>query len=244
MHFPTLPQHPTGSAVATTLPQHPTSNVVVPTLPQHPIHSVVATTLHQHQTNSVFASTLPQHLTDRVIAPTLSQHPSYGVTQSNLYQPVSYSPGSYASGTQIFQPVPVQASLNPQAAFQSGQYPRCGETNVQVKKMSLPSFNGLRKDWPEFKAVWKSVPEAVYTNKTALAHELKRSVKGEANKRIRSVYISKPEAYDVLWKRLENYYEDVGASVQAALEDLHKLKAVSEDDYKGVVELIDEIESA
>ena len=47
-----------------------------------------------------------------------------------------------------------------------------------------------------------------------------------------------------MWKRLENYYEDGGASVQAALEDLHKLKAVSEDDYKGLVKLIDEIESA
>ena len=163
------------------------------------------------------------------------------MTQSNPYQPVSCNPGSYASGIQILQPVPVQASsLNPQAAFKSGQHPRCSETNVQVKKMSLPTFN----DWPEFKAVWKSVAEAVYANKTALAHELKRSVKGEANKRIRSVYITKPEAYDVMWRRLENYYEDVEASVQAALEDLHKLKAVSEDDYKGLVELIDEIESA
>ena len=190
---PTLPQHPTHSVVATTLPQHPTSNVVVPTLPQHPTSSVVSPTLPQHPTHNVIASTLPQHPTHCVFAPTLSQRPSYGVTQSNPYQPVSYNPGSYASGTQIFQPVPVQASsLNPQAAFQSGQHPRCGETNVQVKKMSLPTFNGLRKDWPEFKAVWKSVAEAVYTNKTALAHELKRSVKGEANKRIRSVYITKP----------------------------------------------------
>ena len=211
VHFPTLPQHPTSSVVATTIPQHPTSCVVAPTLPQHPTHSVVAPTLPQHPTSSVIASTLPQHpthsvfapnlpqhLTDRVIAPTLSQHPSYGVTQSNPYQPVSYNPGSYASCTQIFQPVPVQASsLNPQAAFQSGQHPRCGETNLQVKKMSLPAFNGLRKDWPEFEAVWKSVAEAVYTNKTALAHELKRSVKGESNKRIRSVYITKPGAYDV-----------------------------------------------
>ena len=47
-----------------------------------------------------------------------------------------------------------------------------------------------------------------------------------------------------MWKRFENYYEDVGASVQATLDDLHKLKAVSEDDCKGLVELIDEIESA
>ena len=104
------------------------------------------------------------------------------------------------------------SSLYPQAAFQSGQHPRCMEINLEVKKMSLPTFNGLRKDWPEF--VWKSVAEAVYTIKTALAHELKRSVKGEANIRIRSVYITEPEAYDAMWKSLENYYKDVEASVQ------------------------------
>jgi hypothetical protein len=118
------------------------------------------------------------------------------------------------------------------------------DSNVQIKKMSLPTFSGQRKDWPEFKAVWKSMAETVYTNKTALAHELKRSVKGEASKRIRSIYVTKPEAYEVMWKRLENHYEDVGASVQAALEDLHKLKPVADEDHKGLVELIDETESA
>ena len=87
----TLPQHPTNSVLATTLLQHPTSNVIVPTLPQHPTSNVIASTLPQHPTNSAFAPTLPQHLTDRVITATLSQHPSYGVTQSNPYQPVSYN---------------------------------------------------------------------------------------------------------------------------------------------------------
>ena len=110
--------------------------------------------------------------------------------------------------------------------------------------MELPTFNGCRRDWPEFKTVWKSVAESSYHNKTALAHELKRSVRREASKRIRSVYITKPEAYDVMWSKLESYYEDVGASVQAALEDLHKLKPVKEDDFRGLVELIDEVESA
>ena len=47
-----------------------------------------------------------------------------------------------------------------------------------------------------------------------------------------------------MWQKLESYYEDVGASVQAALEDLHKLKEVSDDDYKGLVEMVDEVESA
>ena len=72
-----------------------------------------------------------------------------------------------------------------------------------------------------------SVAETAYQNKTALAHELKRSVKGEASRRIRSVYVTKPEAYDVMWQKLESFYEDVGASVQAALEDLHKIRKLT-----------------
>jgi hypothetical protein len=47
-----------------------------------------------------------------------------------------------------------------------------------------------------------------------------------------------------MWRKLESYYEDVGASVQAALEDLHKLKEVPGDDYQGLVEVVDEVESA
>ena len=56
--------------------------------------------------------------------------------------------------------------------------------------------------------------------------------------------MTKPEAYDLMWRKLESHYEDVGPSVQAALEDLHKLKAVKEEDYKGLVELINETEVA
>ena len=75
--------------------------------------------------------------------------------------------------------------------------------NINLKKTPLPTFSGHRRDWPEFKAVWKQLAESVYTNKTALAHELKRSVKGEAIQRIRSVYITRPEAYDEMWRKLE-----------------------------------------
>ena len=85
-------------------------------------------------------------------------------------------------------------------------------------------------DWPEFKAIWKSVEETTHFNNIALAHELKRSVKVEASVGIRLVYVTKPEAYSVMWQKLDSYYEDVGASVQAALEYLHKLKEVSDDD--------------
>ncbi|KAL9987900.1 hypothetical protein ACROYT_G002280 [Oculina patagonica] len=115
---------------------------------------------------------------------------------------------------------------------------------VHLKKMSLPTFSGQRKDWPEFKAVWKQLAEGAIKNRTALAHELKRSVKGEASQRIKSVYVTKPEAYDAMWKKLEVYYDDTSATIQAALEDLHKLKPVSETDYRGLVEFVDVVESS
>ena len=86
--------------------------------------------------------------------------------------------------------------------------------------------------------------EGAIKNRTALAHELKRSVKGEASQRIKSVYVTKPEAYDTMWKKLEDYYDDTSATVQAALEDLHKLKPVSETDYRGLVEFVDVVESS
>ena len=78
----------------------------------------------------------------------------------------------------------------------------------------------------------------------ALAHELKRSVKGEASQRIKSVYVTKPEAYDAMWKTLEDFHDDASATVQAALEDLYKLKPVSEPDRRGLVEFVDVVESS
>ena len=32
-------------------------------------------------------------------------------------------------------------------------------TGVHFKKMTLPIFSGQRKDWPEFKTVWKQLAE-------------------------------------------------------------------------------------
>ena len=43
---------------------------------------------------------------------------------------------------------------------------------------------------------------------------------------------------------MEDYYNDTSATVQAALEDLHRLKPVSETDYRGLVEFVDVVESS
>lgn len=114
--------------------------------------------------------------------------------------------------------------------------------DIHIQKVKLPEFSGLRKDWPEFKATWRELAERALTCKTALAVELKRSLKGAAKEKVKNVYVTKPDAYDVIWKRLSDYYDDVGAGVSSALDCLKRLKPVKEDDYKGLVQLVDEVE--
>jgi hypothetical protein len=45
----------------------------------------------------------------------------------------------------------------------------------------------------------------------------------------------------LMWGKLECHYGDTTASVQAALENLQRLKPVKEEDYKALVELVDEV---
>ena len=106
----------------------------------------------------------------------------------------------------------------------------------------MPEFSGLRKDWAEFKTVWRKLAECTFSNRAALAYELKKSLKGAAKDKVKNVYITRPDAYELMWQRLSEFYDDCSASVQSALEDLHRLKAVQENDFKGIVNLVDEVE--
>ncbi len=64
----------------------------------------------------------------------------------------------------------------------------------------------------------------------------------EEKPKIKSVYITNLKHMTSCGKKLEDYYEDTSASAQAALEDLKKLKPVQEEDYKSLVELVDDVE--
>ena len=172
-------------------------------------------------------------------------------TWPSYMQPHVAPPINYGASTQYTHMNPAapeftmpsgEQQMTPQL-IQTGRSPSGSHRDIRLKKIVLPTFSGLRKDWPEFKAVWKQLAENAYRDKTDLAHELKRSVRGEASQRIKSVDVTKPEAYDIMWNRLETHY-DASASVQAALNDLQKLKPVKEQDYKGLVHLVDEVESA
>ena len=206
------------------------------------------------------SSVLPQQSVSYAIPAQSNGSQANGLTGID---PISSASFSIPSAQQYWLPQPfIQQSAGGQfypgqlmnvSSYQPGSHGMPAQSSgassvdtpgVHLKKMSLPTFSGQRKDWPEFKTVWKQLAEGAIKNKTALAHELKRSVKGEASQRIKSVYVTKPEAYDTMWKKLKDYYDDTSATVQAALEDLNRLKPVSETDYRGLVEFVDVVESS
>ena len=96
-------------------------------------------------------------------------------------------------------PVPTTQPPLPSSIHSVNILPSNQDTAVRLKRMSLPTFSGLRKDWPEFRAVWRSMAESA--NYNDVAHELKSSVRGVAKNRIKSVYVTKPEAYRIMWKQ-------------------------------------------
>ena len=113
---------------------------------------------------------------------------------------------------------------------------------VHTKRPSLPIFSGRRSDWPEFRAVWKSLAEIQFKNKLQLAMELKRCCRGNAAERVKHIYVTHDQAYEDLWARLEEEYDDAGLSVQAALDQLITIKPVAIGDHRSLVAFVDTIE--
>ena len=122
------------------------------------------------------------------------------------------------------------------------EHDRFRSTETYIKKFSLPEFSGARRDWPEFQAVWRELAERTYRDKTALAYELKRCLKGDALDKVKNIYITRPTAYEDMWRRLSEHYDDLTASVQAALNEMKNLKQVQEEDYQGLIKLVDAVE--
>ena len=112
-------------------------------------------------------------------------------------------------------------------------------TVIHTKKPSLPFFSGERADWPEFRCVWRLLAEAQFPSKMQLAMELKRCCKGRAAERIRFVLITNDGAYDEIWERLYEEYDDPALSSQEAINQLLSLRPVDDHNFAGMVKLID-----
>ena len=175
----------------------------------------------------------------------LAPVPGTFTSQSNsVISSMSQVPIS-ASFTSYHNPPVFSTSFVQPSNFQGPDmlHMRQNQSQVYTKKSSLPIFSGNRADWPEFKVVWKSLAEAQFRNKMQLAMELKKCCpKGRAGESLRSIYITSDAAYDEMWIRLTEEYDDPGLSVQSALSQLMSVKHVNEGDYNCLVKFIDTVE--
>ena len=78
----------------------------------------------------------------------------------------------------------------------------------------------------------------------ALAKELRDCLEGDPKKLVSTISITGPDAIDRMWDRLLKFYDDPAASVNAALKKLNSLRSIREEDFRGLVHLVDEVESA
>ena len=162
-------------------------------------------------------------------------------TQGRDFKTTPYGMGPYPSGTSLGT-VPFNQSLGHiQGPIDPGPFTR--PDVIHTKRPSLPTFSGDRADWPEFRCVWSSMAESQFSNKVQLAMELKRCCKGKAADRVRHIYVTNEYAYEEIWERLREEYDDPGLSSQEAINRLRSLKPVSDQDFAGLVNVIDAVDS-
>jgi len=165
--------NPSGYTIAPS-PQYP---LLQPSTQQPTVTNVYT----GHLSSGLQQYTVPAHgsQTNDLIGLDPISSASYSIPLTQQYwllQPfVQHSAGGHVYPGQLMNVSPYQLGSHIMPA-QSNGTSSADTPGVHLKKMSLPTFSGQRKDWPEFKAVWKQLAEGAIKNRTALAHELKRSM--------------------------------------------------------------------
>lgn len=142
----------------------------------------------------------------------------------------------------------VQSAANLGGAVGPNQYighPQYQGPEIKVKRTELPTFDGSYELWPQFKVLWpKLALPAFKFDEETLANQLKNHcLTGTAAERVKSCSTIGPTAFTTMWQRLLQCFDDPATAVRAALKRLQKLKAVREEDYRGLTYLVDEVES-
>jgi hypothetical protein len=123
----------------------------------------------------------------------------------------------------------------------NASYERSGRES-RFKKAPLPTFNGDRKEWAEFRAVWLPYAYSELSTEEDRAWNLKQCLRGRALTHIKAILINQPQAHERMWKRLEDIYSDASVAVRGVCADLEKLKPVAEGDVKGLMEFVNTVE--
>ena len=255
-------QSPTGLPLQTTAPGAPSTgnpmqSTSADTSPSSPFHmgslmnslpgggsNVVSSTISSpmNSLNSVNPSSI---ITSNILSTSCyPAHASVASTSTgNIYSSVASGGNPYQFPmTSGYQLPPFMSQVPPHQSLPPGHL---GSAEVKVKRTSLPKFAGDRPGWPEFRVLWPKLAVPAFRQQPeALAKELRDCLDGDARKLVNTISITGPDAIDRMWGRLVQYYDDPAASVNAALKKLNGLRSIREEDFRGLVHFVDEVESA
>ena len=116
-------------------------------------------------------------------------------------------------------------------------------TGRRYKEAPIPTFDGDRSRWGEFKSIWLRYAESEYSNDSDRAYALGITLSGNAKTLVRSIRSDQFNAHSRMLSRLDRVYGDVSHAIQHCYNQLKALRQVKEGDYSALVEFVSEIES-
>ena len=113
--------------------------------------------------------------------------------------------------------------------------------SFKYKKLDFPRFSGIIRNFATFKRDFKDViQDPGCYDKKHMSHILRHEcLTGDAKNLVYNIH-----EFDDLWKKLDDKYDDEGEVVEQITKQITSLKKVEEEDYEGLVRLVDVIERA
>ena len=115
-------------------------------------------------------------------------------------------------------------------------------TRFKFSKSPLPTFSGDRKAYGEFRSIWRMIAAREFSCDQERAWELKHCLKDQAHECIEAINTTHIGAYELMWKRLDSKYCNIGLSVKDVYSKLSSLSPVKEEDMVGIVKFVNQVE--
>ena len=111
--------------------------------------------------------------------------------------------------------------------------------NFQLQKIPMTSFNGDIRDYPSFKNDLLKYVLPCIENTDASSYVLSSCLKGEPLQLVKNV----GDDIGAMWRRLDEVYGNPAKVVDIIMNEIKRLEPVAENDYCGLIALIDMVES-
>jgi len=137
------------------------------------------------------------------------QSPRYAIPSRDLTSKRFSIVSAYAE----YEPPPINISLSKSQHESNEPVNREHACTSKFKKYPPPTFSGIRREWPEFRTVWKRYVASEFQKDEEKAAALRSSLSVAAFDCIKSIYPHQPNAYERQWDKVERKYSDVSMCV-------------------------------